>query len=190
MQGEVADVDALLTQFKQLIQAGKLREIYDLPFPMLVFGTLRKKCFNHKFMGDKYGKWNKAFFPHFTAKGLALEFQPDATAACELFAYSEKEWKRMIYGVDNLESFSPDDWKNADDDDYLRTLAYCHVLPDEYKSKLFPSHIPNLYGERNLEIPQKDWSKYPKVPCWIYSNAAANHKEQALPDSVILFPPK
>lgn len=147
---------------------------FNIPFPMGVFGTLREGQYNHHLMrlGTFY-KSQKAFMPNFVAEGLSLKAKAKATAPFEVYFYNREEWNKIIERVDALESFSPrmaglpgsDTWSYGG---YYRTLSYLHILPDEYD---LPT---DLWGERNLGIPENEWEKYERIPCWVYSNRKNN----------------
>jgi len=179
---------ALLKEFDQ--QDNK----WTAPFPMGVFGTLRMGCGNDYLMGSplegerdprqsngrwwggarednrgRYSSHHKAFMPHFVAHGLSISFAYSKAAVFEVFTYKPDEWNQMIGSVDNLEGFHPGGrrWQGG----YWRTLAYLHILPDDYQHKQFKGMG---MGDRVLPIPMEEWSKYPHVPCWVYSSIREN----------------
>lgn len=155
---------------------------WNFPFPMGVFGTLRKgwannylmggRVANHRLQPYRYKSHYKAFLPDFVASGLTIYYRPDASAPFEVFAYDRDQWEQMIVAVDSLEGFTPPDggWH------YHRTLAFLRVLPANFDHPLFDpeNHRARAQNERNLGIPVNDWHNYPSIPCWIYSGLAEN----------------
>jgi gamma-glutamylcyclotransferase (GGCT)/AIG2-like uncharacterized protein YtfP len=171
----------MLTEAKQLLNSFTERN-WNAPFPMGVFGTLRKDQWNtHRMEAGKYTLHCKAFMPHFIAKGLGIYFEKNASAPFEIFYYPQAEWDKMIPGVDALESFSPK--REKGEFGYYRTLAWLHVLPDNFDHKLFKTK--NLDSYRNLEIPLEEWSQYERVPAWVYSSKSENAK--ALQSDVVIW---
>lgn len=149
---------------------------WDLPFPMGVFGTLRKGRGNaYRMERGHIGGHFKAFMPHFIAHGLSITFKQGASAPFEIYAYTPENWKKMIPGVDALEGFSPAyATRNRQYHfGYYRTLAWLHVLPDAFSHNLFDEGR-RLDATRDLELPVDEWSQYERVPCWVYSNIHGN----------------
>lgn len=159
-------------------------ERWQLPFPMGVFGTLRSGRGNNPLMHrGKVSEHHKAFMPHFYANGLTINFKRDCSAPFEIFCYEPEEWDKMIPSVDRLEGFHPDYAKEYDYG-YYRTLAWLHVLPDDFSHKLFER--ADIFGFRDLAIPLEEWNKFERVPCWVYSNRQANEAtKEAGVDTVI-----
>lgn len=150
----------------------EMDERWWLPFPMAVFGTLREGHGNSRRMHvGKIGHHCKAFMPHFVASGLTLNFRKNSSAPFEIYCYESKEWDKMIPGVDNLESFSPSRSKDSMYG-YYRTLAWIHILPDDFDNHYFKTAI--LGEGRDLKLPTQEWEKYQRIPCWVYSNRASN----------------
>lgn len=151
-----------------------------LPFPMGVFGTLRdKQCNNGLMHKGKVALQRKAFMPHFLASGLSISFSKGCTAPFDVFFYDKDQWDAMIPRVDRLESFSPPNnsmgsqsWWGY----YYRTLAYLHLLPEDFEHKLFTD--VNLGRDRDLRIKEEDWQKYERIPCWVYSSKRQNEAAQ------------
>lgn len=170
-----------LKEANQLLEKFETTAVADrwhMPFPMGVFGTLRERHWNNRLMHrSEIGAHFKAFMPHFIAKGLTISFSEGASAPFEIFCYKSSDWKKMIPSVDSLEGFRSGDFCAEDafklkSYGYFRTLAWLHVLPDDFSHKLFEESY--LSGSRNLEIPQNTWENYPKVPCWVYSSVTQN----------------
>ena len=82
----------------------------------------------------------------------------------------------MIGPVDSLEGFSPRTAK-LKDYGYFRTLAWLHILPDDFKSVYFDN--PWAKDPRVLPIPVVEWGKYPRCPCWVYSSYHRNEQSVA-----------
>lgn len=187
------------------------------PFPMGVFGTLRMGCGNHPLMGkDKdiltdnsgeeineyryrslysssavYESHHKAFMPHFAPSGLSLHYQENAAGVFEVFVYTPENWNKMIGRVDSLEGFSPGSgWRS--EHSYWRSLAWLHILPDDFESEYFSRKHPwgrsnwNS-GSRVLQIPVEEWDKYPRIPCWVYSSQFENHLASKNENSPIIW---
>jgi len=163
---------------------------WHLPFPMGVFGTLREGHGNNRLMHRADIEMRiRGFMPHFIAHGLSISYQKEATAPFEVFFYRPDEWKKMIPSVDSLEGFHPE-YASDKSYGYYRTLAYIHLLPDSFEHPLFPPESGrgwySLGANRDLEIPQKEWDKYERVPCWVYSNKTNNVRaKEAGVDTVI-----
>jgi hypothetical protein len=160
---------------------------WGLPFPMGVFGTLRKNQSNNRRMhAGRVGLHRKAFMPHFVAQGLSIKFNKDASAVFEVFFYTPDEWKLMIPGVDALEGFRPSDVSDKQDQwrefGYWRTLAWLHLLPEDYKHPLYEEDV--WHNQRNLQIDPATWSQYPRIPCWVYSSISQNRASKET-DTVI-----
>jgi gamma-glutamylcyclotransferase (GGCT)/AIG2-like uncharacterized protein YtfP len=164
---------------------------YHLPFPMAVFGTLRKGCGNHVLMGSgeesgwrsfrgdyRYATRLRAFLPHFAAQGIHVFFKEKSSCPFEVFTYDPESWHQMIPNVDALEGFSPGSKSSRagwGEYGYNRTLAYLHILPEDFKHRLFPEKgRPDLQETRDLKIPPEQWGEYPRLPCWIYSSGREN----------------
>lgn len=149
-------------------------EKYSMPFPIAVFGTLRKLPgghYNTKLMYTKEPSAHcKAFLPHFVPVGIWLNFEQDAAGTFEIYFYKPEDFEEVIKEVDRLEGFSPQNNPHG----YIRTLMKVRILPDDYQHKTFDEHIN--YGGRNLQIPPEEWDAYPSVPAWVYSNVTANEK--------------
>lgn len=148
---------------------------WSLPFPMGVFGTLRDgQCNNRRMHKGDISRHVRAFMPNFCAQGLSIHYKHHATAPFEVFFYPENEWRKMIPGVDALEGFMPPD--NVPNSyrsfGYFRTLAWLHILPDDFSHSLFEN--VNLGALRDLAIPQDQWDKYERVPAWVYSSLREN----------------
>ena len=147
-----------------------------LPFPMGVFGTLREGQWNNGRMHNGKVEVHKmAFMPHFVAHGLSISFRKNSSAPFEIFFYRPEEWEKIIGSVDSLEGFSP---RRAltHKYGYYRTLAWLNMLPNDFKHYLFSKSNNLLDGERDLKIPIKEWDKYERVPCWVYSSVFQNEK--------------
>lgn len=171
---------------------------YHLPFPMAVFGTLRRGCGNHPLMGTedlrryrqqyRFTTRFRAFLPHFVARGISLFFQENASCPLEVYTYDAKNWGEMIHSVDALEGFYPGNERNYGYG-YNRTLAHLHILPDEFEHPLFPeSGRPDLGQNRDLKIPVAEWQQYPRIPCWVYSSGRENQSlQKSIEDSYPLI---
>lgn len=166
-------VETLKQQFPSLSQESR----WAVPFPMGVFGTLRQGCGNHRLMGSRqpnsgpqFSSHLKAFLPDFVAVGIHLEWCHNSCAPFEIYVYEPGQWQKMIPRVDMLEGFSPG--RSRYRSSYHRTLANLHVLPDDFDHPLFRGG--HLYEARDLAIPVDDWSKFPAIPCWIYSSIEQN----------------
>lgn len=165
---------------------------WNTPFPMGVFGTLKLECGNSPLMGSsedgaiknesqwrrskgvKFASHHKAFMPHFSPSGLSLTFKPGTAGVFEIFTYTPENWNLMIPSVDSLESFSPS--RSRGSFYYYRTLAWLHLLPDNFEHRFFKSDKLSYGEERILPIPEKDWEEFPRVPCWVYSSLGQNKK--------------
>lgn len=183
---------SLLPLSCRLAQTAESRiEAYSIPYPMAVFGTLRKDCGNHHRMKvAPIAKLQKAFLPHFAAKGLGIYGVENSCAPFEVYHYTPDNWNKMIPGVDRLESFSPN--RSPEDSwGYHRTLMAMRLLPDDFDHPLFANlrdagsgewrPSVNLSEYRDLAIPPGEWEKYPVVYAWVYSNKDNNQKVAKLP---------
>jgi len=182
------------------------------PFPMGVFGTLRKGVGNDVLMGPQKGieeeaevvsNWRrhgsgeysihaKAFMPHFNAQGLAIHFAEEASCPFEIYFYEPDEWAKMIGAVDGLEGFHAE-YAVGDLDHpygYFRTLAWLHVLPDDFENGRFSWDRGGGYrgAARDLKLPQSEWQNYPRVPCWVYSSIDENRRSLVVDDSPVIWP--
>jgi gamma-glutamylcyclotransferase (GGCT)/AIG2-like uncharacterized protein YtfP len=165
----------------KLLQNSPERD-FDLPFPMGVFGTLRKGCGNDYLMRrGEVSLHRKAFMPHFLARGLSISFNNGSSAPFEIYCYTQDNWNKMIKGVDALEGFSPNRIEYHSYG-YFRTLAWLHLLPEDFSHKLYEGKW--LGDSRDLKIPQEQWSQYDRVPCWVYSNKRGNEMANKV-DTVI-----
>lgn len=166
----ITEACSLLEKSKDLPRTDR----WNVPFPMGVFGTLRKGHWNARRMeAGKIETHSKAFMPHFIAHGLSISFEKEASAPFEIYTYTPDEWAKMIPGVDNLEGFSPAYADEHRHYGYFRTLAWLHVLPDDFRHPLFDS-TSGLSSRRDLRIKPDEWNQYPRVPCWVYSGIRAN----------------
>lgn len=167
------EVELQVQKFKDILSETKKCD-FSIPFPMGVFGTLRRGCGNHRLMhGGKFDAIKMAFLPNFVANGLWLYYSKGSAAPFEIYSYSKEEWNKMIPSVDRLEGFDPNDDRYHG---YMRTLVWMHILPENYEHDLFATNKPQLSASRDLKIAENDWNKFEKVPCWIYSNTEANQK--------------
>lgn len=148
---------------------------------MGVFGTLRRNCCNTYLMGSsnrnknlQYFSHHKAFLPHFSATGISIHFKLNCAAVFEIFSYSSDQWEKMIRGVDALEGFTPNQKGGMLEFGYWRTLAWLHILPDDFHDPIFQN--PWCRKERILDIPVEQWNSFPRVPCWIYSSIRENRE--------------
>lgn len=161
---------------KAFLQTEDTPTRFDWPFPMGVFGTLREGHGNNRLMHRAdISKYRLAFLPHFYASGLSVGHRKNSTAPFEVFYYKPEEFVKMIQRVDGLESFSPQHCHGSGNNGYYyRTLVWLHLLPEGYVDRWFPQgRSPDLWEDRNMEIPPKNWATYEKVPCWVYSNMRA-----------------
>ncbi len=178
-------------------------ERFNWPFPMAVFGTLRKHQGNNRLMhGGKVTEHRLAFLPHFYASGLSVSHEQNSTAPFEVFYYSPEEWSKMIYSVDCLESFDPVSCHGKRNRGYYyrtlawlyllpegdRTLTWLHLLPEGYQDKWFPDGRADLYNKRNMGIKPEIWKYFERVPCWIYSNMQATKEAVQEETSPIIWP--
>src|SRR6266403_1909599 len=70
---------------------------FNWPFPMGVFGTLRKNQGNNRLMHEAtVEKHRLAFLPHFVAQSLGISYQKNGSAPFEVFYYTPEEWAKMI----------------------------------------------------------------------------------------------
>jgi hypothetical protein len=148
-------------------------DLAEKSFPIAVFGTLRnipcdqgnaslmfiKKPVAHK----------KCFIPHFTPRGIWLNFKENACAVAELFFYSQKDWPIVLEAIDKLEGFNI---KQPNYYGYQRTLMNVYLLPYDYDSEMYDMGI--RIKERDLKIPKEQWT-FPQIAAWVYSNNEANN---------------
>lgn len=164
---------------------------FNWPFPMGVFGTLRKSQCNSSLMNRaKIEDHRLAFLPHFSAESLRVKYEKNATAPFEVFFYSPEEWNKMINRVDGLESFDPQSDHGGDNNGYyFRTLVWLHLLPTDYEDEWFPKNRQvSLWGYRNMKFDPSEWNNYPKVPCWVYSNMRSTKLAKQEENSPIIWP--
>jgi gamma-glutamylcyclotransferase (GGCT)/AIG2-like uncharacterized protein YtfP len=156
-------------------------ERFNWPFPVAVFGTLRNGCGNNPRMhGGRVADHRRAFLPHYSAKGLMVSFDENASAPFEVFYYEPDEWNKMIPGVDRLESFYPAaNFDNTNGSYYYRTLMGLRLLPADFSHRLFPSDRPNLGEYRSLGIDPATWDTFEMVPAWVYSRIDDNNRADA-----------
>ena len=188
LETQVLQAKALLLKFE------KTKDEWFMPFPMGVFGTLRKGWGNDPLMHrGKVAAWTRAFLPHFTASGLTIHCTEGGSAPFEIYFYNKAEWDKMIPSVDRLEGFHPqylDERRPGEwaDYGYHRTLVWLSLLPEE-----FAEHPPYMgrgrgsWGERNLEIGTATWKDYDRVPCWVYSNGKANREVKKLEGNPLIW---
>lgn len=157
---------------------------YDRPFPIGVFGTLRKlprPCGNSHLMdGFTHPPLHtlRGFLPHFIPNGLSLDFCPGASGAFEVFWYAPEHFDEVIAPIDRLESFVPDRKKPHW---YERTLVEMKIIPDNYRELGGPwaDLIDNVFNEglnmqnRDIGIPKEEW-EFSCCPVWVYSNPPTN----------------
>jgi len=164
-------------------EAHALLNKYDwyTPFPMGVFGTLRAEQWNNYRMHvGKVKSHYRAFMPNFYAHGLSISYRAGCTAPFEVFHYDIGEWNKMIRGVDSLEGFyPPTNRESYSNYGYFRTLAWLHILPDDFQHELFPKGKANLSAMRDLQIPKAHWERYERLPCWVYSSRGQNALDAA-----------
>lgn len=175
---------------------------FNWPFPMGVFGTLRYGHGNSRLMHHAEIEARKpAFLPHFNARGLGICCEEDSSAPFEIYTYTPEEWVKMIYSVDCLEGFDPqNDHGKTNGGYYFRTLAWLRQIEsdkapeapkwDEVRAgRWFPTEGRPLLGEyRNMKIHPEVWNKFEAIPCWIYSNIASNKDCAKLDNSPIIWP--
>lgn len=194
----IDDANNLLEDFENLPK----EERWWVPFPMGVFGTLRKGRGNHRLMGvknneepfeDWWGEkikakhlhWCKAFMSNHHPQGLTLHHEENSTGPFEIYFFDQDNWNKMIPRVENLEGFTPCfTWHRG----YHRTLAWLHILPDDFENDSWDriSTWDNAHRKK-LQIPKEDWHKFPKVPAWVYSNCVANNKSLENNENTIIW---
>lgn len=168
---------------------------YDFPFPMAVFGTLRRGWSNSCLMGShknsfkasryfdfRYLAHCKAFIPHMLPSGLWLEFQEGCSGAAEVYFYNKNNWNHMIRGVDSLEGF----YKNSGSHGYNRTLVKMHLLKKDFQSEFYDKKM-GLYNTRDLAIMESSWNDYATIPAWIYANTEININCSKLSSNPVLW---
>lgn len=176
----------MLDEFNKI---NNIKEKYNFPFPMGVFGTLRKipeGQGNHRRMDiSKYYLHKKAFVPNFSVSGLSTFFSLGASGIFELFFYDKEEWNQMIIGVDRLESFCPGQESYGY---YHRTLVWAYILDDNEFNEEYNAGINlrySLNNERRLPLLPSNWSNYKKVPAWIYSSTPENKECEQCKDKIV-----
>jgi gamma-glutamylcyclotransferase (GGCT)/AIG2-like uncharacterized protein YtfP len=203
------DAKALLSKFGEKSSTEKWR----IPFPMGVFGTLRKGCGNDPLMYRNGSPCDHkiAFLPHFYASGLSVTCEENACAPFEVYFYEPKEWEKMIDRVDMLEGCYQMETKSKNKSDwgYFRTLVWLYLFPEDYSSPLFKNcvktdapedHTENtsyrgasgrrgvdLWGKRDLELGKESWKTYDRIPCWVYSSVGQNKKAKKLEPNPIIW---
>ena len=184
------DASNLMEDFR--LSTGNVNR-WMVPFPMGVFGTLRKGWGNTRLMGFHNGPYeyishHKAFLPHFVAVGLAIHHEEGASAVFEVFTYDPENWTAMIPRVDSLEGFSPR-LSHTRRSWYHRTLVSLRVLPDEFEHEEFCGRGSGggWRDKRTLDIPMDDWDKYPVLPCWVYSSVEENTASKKSSDTPIIW---
>lgn len=188
----IKNANDLLNDF---LESNDDNEKWQMPFPMGVFGTLRRRRGNDYLMGQLEGseysharrdvshiRWSKAFLPHFYPSGLTLYHKQNATGPFEIYFFDPKNWNKMIPSVESLEGFRPCSKEHYG---YHRTLVMLNVLPDNFKHPQRDSST--RWNSHELEIPKDDWSKYPTVPAWVYSNCNANNSSLQSDDTSIIW---
>lgn len=187
-----------------LDEANKLFESFEkatvdqrwhMPFPMGVFGTLRKNCGNDRLMYSNapYQSHHRAFLPHFYAQGLGIYCQKDCSGVFEVYTYKPEDWAKMIPRVDGLEGFRPGEPKY--EYGYWRTLVYLHILPDDFgddqyfnlTEKSDRNSWRRFDDKRTFNIKPEEWSKYPRVPCWVYSSIRHNREARKIDGHTIIW---
>jgi len=162
-----------LWKMYERFQKASNKEKYDFPFPMAVFGTLRKDYSNSCLMRNRNVEClahSKAFITHMIPSGLWLDFKKDATGVAEVYFYDKLNWKSMIRSVDGLEGFN----KHSDSNyGYNRTLVRIHLLPKDFKSNFYGKNSI-LYSDRDFGILESCWEQYVSIPAWIYANTETN----------------
>lgn len=162
-------------------------EKYNTPFPIGVFGTLRRIPTNqgnaHVIHVREPVHHCKAFLPHFSSSGLSLNFKENASCIMELYFHDPADWPTVIEKCDRLESFSPSaNYQGREEvrnlcGYYHRTLMEVKILPDDYANDLFNRPLRSVDGwfdDRDLKIPTSDWNQFVSVPAWVYSTFRAN----------------
>lgn len=166
---------------------------FDWPFPMAVFGTLREHQGNNRLMHQaEIQKVRAAFLPNFYCSGISCLARENGCAPFEVFYYTPEEWSKMLYRVDCLEGFDPEDcWHRRNDtrSGYYRTLAWLRLLPEGYVGEYFKvGRGCDLWGERDMALDPKEWDKYEKVPAWVYTSTGHNALSGKLPNSHVIWP--
>lgn len=195
MADMLAQAQTLLEGFDKLSNEEK----WKCPFPMGVFGTLRKGNGNAYLMGrpegskeensprfrnHTYRSWHKAFLPDFHAIGLSIKHEVDDSAVFEVYTYEPDQWKEMIPSVDALEGFSPGHQRLPYS--YWRTLVMMRILPDDFEHEAFESGL--AWGKKRvLDIPRTEWEQYQSIPCWVYSSSSQNDAARSRQDHPIIW---
>src|SRR4051812_37899280 len=152
---------------KSFLQTEDTAQRFDWPFPLGVFGTLRKNQGNNRLMHQTpVASHRLAFLPHFYAQSLGIGHTTNACAPFEVFSYTPEDFAKMIHRVDCLESFDPrSDHGGSNGGYYFRTLVWLRLLPEGYEDEWFPkSARADLWGHRDMAIDPKLWDKYERIP--------------------------
>lgn len=180
----VVSLNSLYEDFKKVPDDEVIKK-YSFPFPIAVFGTLRKipqSCGNTRrmYQVSEPIHHSKAILPHIAPIGLHVDFIKGAAGVGEVYFYNPEVWSKVIVPIDNLEGFSPGRGGYG----YLRTLIKVYLLPDDFANDEFNRGISfgyssNIsYEHRNRDahrvMPVKEWDKFPFVHAWIYSNNSCN----------------
>lgn len=149
------------------------REIYDLNFPIAVFGTLRilpnGQGNHHRMTNHDYEFHSKGFSPHISPSGIWVDYKENCSGVVEVFSYDDENFNNAIGPIDSLEGFYYG--KNYG---YYRTLVNIHLLPENEYLLEFSKGI--RWEDRDLQIPIKEWKDYNSIPCWIYTSIKLNNE--------------
>ena len=201
---KTTNYDDLLKRYEHCVKNKKYGEMFNIPFPIAVYGTLMRGYRNNNMMGNYEYRWvdmSRGVLPHFHTEHLMLWSEENANTPVEIFHYDDVNFQKAIKYVDTLERFKiPNNemqikkmFKNIRGTKYIRSLSWIYILPKDIEKEMIPNFYEgntSLFNLRNIKYIKEEYKQWKKIPCWVYSNASQNFESNKLECSPLIFPKK
>lgn len=136
----------------------EIKEIYNIPFPLIVYGTLMHNYKNNYLINVNVKEKCRGCINNFYSEQLILWNDNNCSTPCEAYLYNKNTFKNIIKKVDALEKFSvPSDKKTFDKiyfhnrkNIYVRVLIKMHLFEDDEINSYNNYYNSCLFAHRNI----------------------------------------
>lgn len=124
------------SHFLNQINNMKINDVYNIPFPLIVYGTLMHNYKNNYLINMNVQEQCRGYVNNFYSEQLILWNNEESCAPCEAYLYYDDViFQKIIKNVDTLEKFSvPSNKKEFD-------MLYSHSRKNIYVKVLVKMHL-------------------------------------------------